>query len=75
MDLLSVRPGKRYRILTINDGAVRNQASSLGMGEGEEVYCCARHKKGPVILARSGQLVAVGGNVARSIQVEKLPRK
>ena len=73
MNLLSAFPGKRYTVLRIKDPQVRQQANRLGMGEGEEVYCVARKSKGPVVLARGGQMVAVGGEIARGIQV--IPRR
>lgn len=72
MNLLAAFPGKRYVVVKIKDSQVRQQAICLGMGEGEDVYCVARQDKGPVILGRGGQLVAVGGEVARGIQIAPL---
>ncbi len=69
MNLLSAFPGKRYVVLKIKDPKVRQQADCLGMGEGEDVYCIARKDNGPVILGRGGQMVAVGGEIARGIQI------
>ena len=74
MNLLAAFPGKRYIVLKIKDAKVRQQANSLGIGEGEDVYCVTRQKGGPVILGRGGQLVAVGGR-ARSIQIAPLRTK
>lgn len=75
MNLLAAFPGKRYIVLKIKDAKVRQQANSLGIGEGEDVYCVTRQKGGPVILGRGGQLVAVGGEVARGIQIAPLRTK
>ena len=76
MNLLSAFPGKRYVVLKIKDPKVRQQADCLGMGEGEDVYCCARRGNGPVIIGRAGQMVAVGVEVARGIQIlPSRPRK
>lgn len=77
MNLLAAAPGKRYVVLKIRDAEVRRQADCLGMGEGEDVYCCARQGRGPVIIGRSGQMVAVGVETARGIQISPLrkPRK
>lgn len=69
MNLLAAVPGKRYQIVKIKDPGVRRQADCLGMGEGEDVFCCARQGEGPVILGRSGQMVAVGVETARNIQI------
>ncbi|MDD4658182.1 MAG: ferrous iron transport protein A [Eubacteriales bacterium] len=69
MNLLAAFPGKRYVVLKIKDPEVRRQADCLGMGEGEDVYCVARKDNGPVILGRGGQMVAVGGEIARGIQI------
>ncbi len=69
MNLLAAVPGKRYLVVRIKDEDVRRQADCLGMGEGEEVYCIARRGKGPVILGRAGQMVAVGAETARGIQI------
>jgi len=69
MNLLSAFPGKRYMVVKIKDPQVRRQADCLGMGEGEDVYCIARKDNGPVILGRGGQMVAVGGEIARGIQI------
>ncbi|MTI96839.1 MAG: ferrous iron transport protein A [Firmicutes bacterium] len=70
MNLLSVVPGKRYQIVRIRDKKIRQQADCLGVGEGEDVYCCARQSDGPVLLTREGQLIAVGGKTARDIIVQ-----
>jgi hypothetical protein len=75
MNLLAAFPGKRYIVLKIKDSKVRQQANCLGMGEGEDVFCVARRERGPVILGRGGQLVAVGGEVARGIQIAPLRAK
>ena len=69
MNLLSAFPGKRYHVLRIKDPLVRQQADCLGIGEGEDIYCIAKKKKGPVILGGGGHMVAVGGRTARGIQV------
>jgi len=69
MNLLSAVPGKRYVVVRIKDTDVREQANYLGMGEGEDVYCCTRQCNGPVILGPSGQMVAVGPETARGIQI------
>lgn len=73
MLLVAVVPGRWYVIKSIRDSSVRRQAMYLGMGEGEEVYCCEKTGDGPVVLARSGQLIAVGTKTARDIVV--LPKK
>lgn len=72
MNLLAAVPGKRYVIVKIRDEAVRRQADCLGIGEGEDVYCVARRGNGPVILGRAGQMVAVGAETARTIQIAAL---
>lgn len=69
MNLLSAVPGKRYVVVKIRDSGVRQQADCLGMGEGEDVYCVARQGSGPVIIGRQGQMVAVGADTARGIQI------
>lgn len=69
MNLLAAVPGRRYLVVKIKDETVRRQADCLGMGEGEDVYCVSRQGKGPVILGRSGQMVAVGAETARGIQI------
>lgn len=73
MNLLAAVPGKRYQVVRIGDEELRRQADCLGMGEGEDVYCVARRGNGPVILARGGQLVAVGAETAKGIQI--VPRR
>lgn len=77
MNLLAAFPGKRYLVLKIKDPVVRQQADCLGMGEGEDVFCVARKENGPVILGRGGQVIAVGGGIARGIQIApwRPPRK
>mgnify|MGYP000890488573 CR=1 FL=1 len=69
MNLLSAFPGKRYVVVKIKDPIVRQQAGCLGMGEGEDVCCIARKANGPVTLGRGGQMVAVGGEIARGILI------
>lgn len=62
--------GTRVRIRYVGDGLLRAQAIRLGVGTGAEVTVWARLPRGPVIVARRGQKVAVGRRLAEEIWVE-----
>lgn len=65
--------GARVRIRYLGDGDMRAQAIRLGLGPGSQVTVWARLPRGPVLLSRGTQHMAVGYRLAGQIWVEILP--
>ena len=72
MTLDKVRPGQRIRIRSIAAPEVRSQAIRLGLGEGAEAVCRATLPRGPIVLGRANQEIAIGRPLAEAITVEVL---
>ncbi|MDI6823044.1 MAG: ferrous iron transport protein A [Bacillota bacterium] len=64
--------GARVRIRYLGDGDMRAQAIRLGLGPGSEVTVWARLPRGPVLVSRGPQHIAVGYRLAGQIWVEIL---
>jgi Fe2+ transport system protein FeoA len=72
MTLDEVRPGQRIRIRGIAASDVRSQALRLGLGVGAEATCRATLPRGPIVLGRANQEIAIGRPLAAAISVEVL---
>lgn len=72
MTLDKVRLGERVKIINIDDDRVREQASRMGIEEGEVFTCAGVIPAGPVVLSKHRQEIAVGRELARHISVEAL---
>jgi Fe2+ transport system protein FeoA len=70
MTLDEVRPGQRIRIRGISAADVRSQALRLGLGVGAEAVCQAIFPRGPIVLGRANQEIAIGRPLALAITVE-----
>ncbi|MEB3197320.1 MAG: ferrous iron transport protein A [Candidatus Sericytochromatia bacterium] len=70
MTLAEIRPGDRVRILAIPALEVRTQALRLGIGVGEVAVCRAIIPRGPVVLGKARQEIAIGRQLAEDIHVE-----
>ena len=65
------RKGDRLRIQEIPDPTVRVQVVRFGLAVGATVTCQSVLPGGPVILRRGFQEIAIGRDIARTIQVER----
>lgn len=72
MTLDQARKGDRLLIHQIPDAAVRIQVVRFGIAIGSTVTLQSAMPGGPVILRRGLQEIALGREIARSIQVERL---
>lgn len=72
MRLSDVRPGQRIRIRDIDSPDVRSQALRLGLGVGAEALCHTSIPRGPIVLGRAHQEIAIGRSLAGAITVELL---
>lgn len=70
MTLAETRPGQIVQIRQIPDPIVRAQAIRFGICEGADVECFESIPKGPVILRRRRQEIAIGRRLAEKILVE-----
>lgn len=70
MTLDKTKRGQIIRILSINSDMIRAQAIRFGIAEGTEVICEEILPKGPVVLRKNKQEIAIGRNIAKEIKVE-----
>lgn len=70
MTLDKTKRGQIIKILSINSDMVRAQAIRFGIAEGTEVICEEILPKGPVVLRKNKQEIAIGRNIAKEIRVE-----
>lgn len=70
MTLSQARPGQRLRISHIPDPIVRAQAIRFGINEGADVECSEVIPRGPIILRKRRQEIAVGRRLAERIIIE-----
>lgn len=69
MILSQVKPGDFVYIVSIPDSDIRAQAIRFGIAEGVRVACAEKLPKGPVIISKGRQEIAIGRRLAESIQV------
>jgi len=72
MTLDKVRRGQKIEILSIPDNTVRMQAIRLGLNEGTHVRCSEIIPKGPVIIQKRMQEIAIGRKLAEKIKIRVL---
>lgn len=70
MTLAEVHPGQTILIVAILSDDVRTQALRLGIGVGEKATCHVSIPRGPVVLGKARQEIAIGRQLARDIVVE-----
>lgn len=70
MTLDKTKRGQMIRILSISSELVRAQAIRFGISEGTEVVCEEVLPKGPVVLRKNKQEIAIGRSIASDIKVE-----
>jgi Fe2+ transport system protein FeoA len=73
ISLAQVTRGQTVRICAIDAADVRGQALRLGLGVGAIATCAAVIPRGPIVLSKARQEIAVGRPIAEAIQVEVLP--
>lgn len=69
MILSQVKPGDFVYIVTIPNSDIRAQAIRFGIAEGEKVVCAEKLPKGPIIIAKGRQEIAIGRKLAENIEV------
>ncbi len=69
MTLDQVRRGSEIQIVSLDDPQSRSQLLRMGISEGSRVICQEKLPLGPVILRCRRQEIAIGRQLARSIQV------
>jgi Fe2+ transport system protein FeoA len=74
MTLDQVAKGQRVLIRHIDSPEVKTQIIRFGLGEGETAVCQEKLPKGPVVLRKNRQEIAIGQHLARAITVEILPQ-
>lgn len=71
ISLDQARKGDRLLIQAIPDATVRVQVLRFGLSIGSVVTCQSVMPGGPVVLRRGMQEIAIGRELARTIQVER----
>ncbi|MTI71887.1 MAG: ferrous iron transport protein A [Firmicutes bacterium] len=70
MTLADVKIGDKFTILSIENKDISAQAYRLGISEGANIHCLEKIPKGPVIVKRSLQEIAIGRNLAKKIIIK-----
>ena len=75
MTLAQAVKGEKLIIRSIEDSEMRMKAIRFGVMEGAEVICAEKLPRGPVIIRRGRQELAVGRGLAQSITVERVAQE
>lgn len=70
MTLDQVVRGQHIRILAIASADIRTQIIRFGLGIGETAICQQVLPKGPIVLGKNRQEIAIGRPLASGIEVE-----
>lgn len=70
MTLDYIKRGQSFKITEIANDSVRAQALRFGISTGEWLICEEVVPRGPVVVRKKRQLIAMGRNLAQGIQVE-----
>jgi len=62
--------GQKFRILSISDPTISNQAIRLGICKGAELTCAGKLSGGPIIIQNKMQEIAIGRRLARKIAIQ-----
>lgn len=71
--LADARAGQQFVVTCVGDPGARVTALRFGMAEGACVHCTARIPAGPIVLRSGRQEIAVGRELAKLIDVRRLP--
>ena len=71
MKLSSIRSGEELRISSIRDKHTEEKAIRFGIHTGARLRCICNIKKGPVILGKNNQEIALGRQLAEQITVSR----
>jgi len=72
MTLNQLNRGQTVILMDLPSGIIRSQAVRLGLMPGTEVTCVQKMPKGPVIIRKNRQQIAVGEALAAQITVKAL---
>ncbi|MFW6238643.1 MAG: FeoA family protein [Halanaerobiales bacterium] len=75
MTLADIKQGEEFEITRVPDEKTRIQALRFGLTEGARLGCAGKVPGGPVIVKRNLQEIAVGRNLARNIEVNRVVRE
>lgn len=75
MTLDQGKKGQFYRIVRLPGKEIRSQAIRFGLWEGAVIECKGIIPKGPVIIGRNHQEIAIGRGLAHKIEVEPLAQQ
>ena len=70
--LADARSGQRFIVTGVEDAGARVTALRFGMAEGACIHCTARIPAGPIVLRSGRQEIAVGRQLAKSINVRRI---
>ncbi|SKC39144.1 FeoA family protein [Maledivibacter halophilus] len=72
MTLDLANKGEKIEIINIPDSNIRIQAIRLGIYEGSKLLCSEKLPAGPVILQNRMQEIAIGRNLAKTIEIKRI---
>ncbi|MFW6279341.1 MAG: FeoA family protein [Bacillota bacterium] len=75
MTLTELKQGEEFEIIQVPDDNIRVQALRFGISEGAKLSCAEKIPGGPVIIKRNLQEIAIGRNLARKIEINRLTQE
>ncbi|AOY76202.1 FeoA family protein [Clostridium formicaceticum] len=72
MTLDKIVRGQKLEIVKIPDANIRAQAIRLGICEGAKLICSEKLPAGPIVLQNRMQEIAIGRNLAETIEVRAI---
>ncbi|MGM0472050.1 MAG: FeoA family protein [Bacillota bacterium] len=70
MTLAQAKKGQRLKIKSIDSQTVKAQAYRFGIASGAQVKCYEKIPRGPIIIKKNLQEIAIGRRLAEQIEVE-----
>ncbi len=74
MTLNQLIPGQKALLQDLPEGLVRSQAIRLGLIPGTEIVCVHKLPRGPVIIKKNMQQIAIGEALAARINIKCLEK-
>ncbi|TYB30755.1 MAG: ferrous iron transport protein A [Candidatus Mcinerneyibacterium aminivorans] len=72
MTLANLKKGDKFKIVSINKNKINSQIIRFGLGEGSIAKCIEKIPRGPVILSKNYQEIALGHQISKNIKITKL---
>jgi ferrous iron transport protein A len=72
LTLDKIKKGENFLIRKIIDPQVKCMSTRFGMSEGQTLKCIYKTPGGPIVLQKKFQEIALGSNLTKSIEVQRV---